>query len=109
MTLGEASRLKAGAGDSIPSLATIVSTAYKARSRPFRSSSFQNWRGTIRLVRGCGSVSGVAALSIRRCSRSFGRFLRGNFRVCQWYGVDRRRYVLGGRFCLFEEHHYAVC
>ncbi len=42
---GDYSPEKAGVGGSIPSLATMFSTIYKASLRRFHSISFQNWRG----------------------------------------------------------------
>jgi hypothetical protein len=46
---------KAGVSGSIPSLATMLSKAYKAPLQHFHSISFQNWRETIRLVWNAGA------------------------------------------------------
>ena len=63
----ERSPEKAGVGGSIPSLATIFSTAYKAPLRRFHSISFQNYDAGRFASSGMLECSGVAILSTRRC------------------------------------------
>jgi hypothetical protein len=70
LRLGESSPEKAGVGGSIPSLATMFSTAYKASLRHFHSISFQNYGAGRFASSGMPGWCGVAALSIRRCTGS---------------------------------------
>jgi hypothetical protein len=76
---------KAGVGGSIPSLATMFSTAYKAPFRHFHSISFQNFRP----VEICPRQNGAVWKTVLRGRMPFRRFSeQGDFSATLFSGCS---------------------
>jgi hypothetical protein len=92
LAMGDASPEKAGVGGSIPSLATMFSTAYKALTQHFHSISFQNYGAGRFASSGMLECSGVAALSIR-CCQSLGTANKGALPPCMDFALSCRGWL----------------